>query len=238
MEFNNVYQDQDRTASYADLQFPGTYYLAYRDLPEIIGEEMGKHALDFGCGTGRSTRFLTDLGFAAVGVDISPEMLDQARQIDPGGSYRLVAGHDSGAFGLEEFVVVLAAFTFDNIPGSSRKASTLERLGGLLADDGRIVLVVSAPEIYVNEWASFTTNAYPENRAAASGDIVRIVMKDVDDERAVEDVLCTDEEYRSLFAVSGLTLRDTLRPLGRTDEPFEWISETEIPAWTIYVLSR
>ena len=237
MEFNNIYQDRDRAASYAGLQFPGTYYLAYRDLPEIVGEGMGKHALDFGCGTGRSTRFLTDLGFAAVGVDISPEMLDQARQIDPDGDYRQVADDDSAALGVEAFDVILAAFTFDNIPGSSRKASTLERLGGLLANDGRIVLVVSAPEIYVNEWASFTTSAYPENRSAGSGDIVRIVMKDVDDGRAVEDVLCTDEGYRSLFAVSGLTLRDTLRPLGRADEPFEWISETEIPAWTIYVLS-
>ncbi len=71
MEFKNVYQDRDRAASYAGLQFPGTYYLAYRDLPEIVGEGMGRHALDFGCGTGRSTRFLTDLGFAAVGVDIT-----------------------------------------------------------------------------------------------------------------------------------------------------------------------
>lgn len=238
MEFNNVYQDRDRAASYADLQFPGTYYLAYRDLPGILGDGSGKRALDFGCGTGRSTRFLVDLGFDAVGVDISAEMLDQARQIDPGGDYRLVADDDSGAFGLEEFAVVLAAFTFDNIRGSSRKVSTLERLRGLLAADGRIVLVVSAPEIYVNEWASFTTSAYPENRAAASGDIVRIVMKDVDDGRAVEDVLCTDADYRSVFAASGLTLRDTLRPLGTDDEPFDWISETEIPAWTIYVLSR
>ena len=32
-DFSNVYADAERAASYADLEFPGTYYLAYRDLP-------------------------------------------------------------------------------------------------------------------------------------------------------------------------------------------------------------
>ena len=37
MDFTNVYEDERRADSYAKLEFPGTYYLAYRDLPEIIG---------------------------------------------------------------------------------------------------------------------------------------------------------------------------------------------------------
>ena len=36
MEFTNVYDDAERAEAYAKLEFPGTYYLAYRDLPEII----------------------------------------------------------------------------------------------------------------------------------------------------------------------------------------------------------
>jgi hypothetical protein len=36
MSFINVYEDQRRAESYAQLEFPGTYYLAFRDLPEII----------------------------------------------------------------------------------------------------------------------------------------------------------------------------------------------------------
>ena len=70
-EFFNVYDDRARASAYAALEFPGTYYLAYRDLPTIIGEHVrGRKAVDFGCGAGRSTRFLRMLGFDAVGVDI------------------------------------------------------------------------------------------------------------------------------------------------------------------------
>ncbi len=36
MNFHNVYEDAQRAEAYAKLEFPGTYYLAYRDLPEII----------------------------------------------------------------------------------------------------------------------------------------------------------------------------------------------------------
>ena len=55
--FSNVYDNKARAESYDRLEFPGTYYLAYRDLPAIISKHVqGKKAIDFGCGTGRSTR--------------------------------------------------------------------------------------------------------------------------------------------------------------------------------------
>ena len=51
MSFSNVYDDTERAKAYAALEFPGTYYLAYRDLPAIIAQYVaGREALDFGCG--------------------------------------------------------------------------------------------------------------------------------------------------------------------------------------------
>lgn len=95
MEFKNSYQDEAYAAAYAKLEYPGTYYLAFRDLPEILSSHVvGKLALDIGCGSGRSTRLLGKLGFDAVGADIAEEMIRQARAIDPAGDYRLVADGD------------------------------------------------------------------------------------------------------------------------------------------------
>ncbi len=68
----NCYEDASRAGAYATLEFANTYYLAYRDLPKILAECVtGTRALDFGCGTGRSTRFLQKLGFNVTGVDVS-----------------------------------------------------------------------------------------------------------------------------------------------------------------------
>lgn len=237
-DFSNVYDDQRRADAYAKLEFPGTYYLAYRDLPAIIREHVrGTTALDFGCGTGRSTRFLRELGFdPVVGVDIAEQMITQARERDPQGEYRLVPDGDLSALASGSYDLVLAVFTFDNIPTMAKKVALFSSLRRLLASGGRVVTLVSSPEIYVNEWASFSTRDFPENRSAASGDTVRIVMLDVEDKRPVEDVLWTDESYREVYERAGLAPIGTYRPMAQPDEPYSWVSETAIAPWAIYVL--
>jgi SAM-dependent methyltransferase len=237
-EFFNVYDDEARAEAYARLEFPGTYYLAYRDLPAIIGEHVrGSKAVDFGCGTGRSTRFLRKLGFDTVGVDISERMLARARERDPQGEYRLAHGGDIGGLAPGAYDLVLSAFTFDNVPTMEKKVSLMSSLKRLLNDRGRIVNLVSAPEIYVNEWASFSTKDFPGNRDARSGDRVLIVMLDVQDRRPIEDIVCTDRDYQTAHERAGLVPLGTYRPLARPTEPFPWVSETTIAPWVIYVLA-
>lgn len=236
-DFSNVYDDAARADSYARLEFPGTYYLAYRDLPAIIARHVrGPQALDFGCGAGRSTRFLRRLGFDAVGVDIAEPMLARARALDPAGSYQLVPDGDLGALPTDRFDLALAVFTFDNIPSMERKVALLRDLRRQLRRGGRLVMLVSAPETYVNEWASFSTRDFPQNRTARSGDKVLVVMLDVEDRRPVEDILCSDADYREAFRRAGLAVLETCRPLGKPDEGQAWVSETTIAPWVIYVL--
>ena len=236
--FFNVYEDQARADAYAGLEFPGTYYLAFRDLPAIIREHVrGSKALDFGCGAGRSTRFLSELGFETVGVDISEPMLARARERDPRGDYRLVPEGDLGGLARNAWDLVLAAFTFDNVPTRERRVALFRSLKQLLTPHGRILNVVSAPDIYRNEWASFSTSAFPENHTARSGDVVRIVMLDVADRRPVEDILWTDDDYQQAYQRAGLRPLATHRPLGKPTEAFPWVSETRIAPWVIYVLA-
>ena len=235
----NVYEDEERARAYATLGFPRTYYLAFRDLPALIRRyNHGSRALDFGCGTGRSTRFLRNLGLEVIGIDISQAMLDQARALDPSGNYYLIRDSIVSQFRTGSFDVILAAFTFDNIPSDGAKADALSGLRTVLAPNGSLFLVVSSPAIYVNEWASFSTRDFPENRYARNGDRVRIVMLDVSDRRPVEDVICTDDHYQGLFASAALRVLDVQRPLATGKEPTRWVSETTTAPWTIYVLDR
>lgn len=235
--FSNAYNDAEMAQAYAKLEFPGTYYLAFRDLPDLIAEHVsGTTALDFGCGTGRSTRYLRRLGFDAVGIDISAAMITLARAADPEGRYLLVDDGDYSALGSGKFDLILSAFAFDNIPGAEHRAGILRGLRRLLREDGRIILIGCTAAVYVNEWASFSTKDFPENRDAKSGDEVRLFITDVDEQRAVVDVIWFHDDYLALFADSDLELVVHHAPLGRHDEPYPWVTETSIPGSATYIL--
>ncbi len=238
MDFSNSYEDKKRAEAYAKLEFPGTYYLAFRDLPKIIsGNVRGIAALDFGCGTGRSTRFLYKLGFKVTGVDISRDMLKKAKELDPEGDYRLI---EESRLHFEDgtFDLVFSAFTFDNIPTAEKKTANLREIGRVLAKEGTFINLVSSPDIYVHEWTSFSTSDFPENKKAKTGDKVRIVQLDTDDKRPVEDTVWQNRDYRKVYAKAGLELVECSKPLAKNGEPFKWINETKIAPWVIYVLKK
>jgi SAM-dependent methyltransferase len=239
MTFANSYDNAAYAEAYANLEFANTYHLAFRDLPEIYKLYVkGTTALDFGCGAGRSTRFLRRLGFDVIGVEISPEMVEKASEINLEGDYRVIPDDDMSSLPQAGFDLIQSAFTFDNIPGRETKARIFRDLRGLLAPEGVLVHIVSTPEIYCHEWASFTTRDFPENRQAKAGDVVRIITTEFKDRTPCLDILFPDQAYRELFAEVGLEVAEQRLPLATGDEPYPWISETEIAPWSIYVLRR
>jgi len=239
MEFHNSYKDIKLAKAYSKLEFSGTYYLAYRDLPEIIGTYVtGEKSLDFGCGTGRSTRFLKKLGFNVTGVDISENMIEQAKRMDPTGDYQLIKDEYCNQFDDETFDLVFSIFTFDNIPTQIKKQRNLKEIIRILRVQGIFINLVSSPEIYVNEWASFSTKDFPENRQAKTGDFVKIIITDIEDNRPVEDVFFSPENYRELFINTGFKIENVYKPLARVSKSHKWVNEIEIAPWNIYVLRK
>jgi len=168
-------------------------------------------------------------------VDISEEMLSIARTSDPQGDYRLVPGDDLSGLDQGWFDLVLSAFTFDNIPANA-KLRIFRDLAALLAPTGTLISIVSSPAIYTHEWASFTTRDFSENALARSGDVVRIIVTDHEDQRPVEDIVCPDESYREVYRQASLEPIAMYKPLARGDEPYGWVNETKVAPWVIYVL--
>jgi len=101
-----------------------------------------------------------------------------------------------------------------------------------------MVNLVSSPEIYTHEWASFSTKDFPENKQTRSGDKVKIIVTHLEDKRPVEDIVWTHEYYQETYSKAGLRLIKTHKPLANPNEPYEWINETRIAPWVIYILEK
>jgi SAM-dependent methyltransferase len=91
---------------------------------------------DMGCGPGHIARYLRDAGTAVFGLDLSPRMLEQARQLNPDISFRegnmMALDLQNGALsGISAFYAIV------NIPNASlslvfREMKRVLRPGGLL----------------------------------------------------------------------------------------------------------
>ncbi|GLZ35733.1 methyltransferase [Lentzea sp. NBRC 105346] len=149
----------------------------------------GERVLDFGCGTGESTRQAASIAESVLGLDISPDLLNHARELSTGLSnvtFELgdaqVHGFPAGAFdvaisrfGSMFFTDPVAAFT------NVRRA---------LRPGGRLVLLVWQGRAH-NEWASVINPDGVESGAFSLGrpvDVVRVLGLAGFGEVAFEDV--------------------------------------------------
>ena len=117
---------------------PVAFYLQLppgRD-PEIVDAaiEPGYEVLELGCGTGRMTHRLLELGHAVVAVDQSPEMLAHVR-----GAETVEADIQALDLGRRFRAVVLASH-FVNAPDLDLRTAILRACARHVSDDGSVVI--------------------------------------------------------------------------------------------------
>lgn len=88
-------------------------------------EELGAgprwgRVLDFGCGAGRLSQALAELADEVVGVDVSPPMLEVARELDPDGrcTFVLNESQDLGRFPASSFDLVYSELVLQHLPAA------------------------------------------------------------------------------------------------------------------------
>lgn len=235
----NDYRDGDATI-YAKHQIEGTLILAYREFPRLFTQYVDdtRVALDYGCGSGRSTRYLADMGFQVEGVDINSEMLAEAAlcenskgnpipytQIDSGSIAQRASKND----------LVFSTLVFLEFP-------TLEEMEKIVRDiyrvskfNGTVIILTVSDAFYQHDWVSVKTDL-PENKNAQSGDPVYIELKEIG--LRLRDYYWTDADYRAVFDKCGFTVAELVQPLAIGDEGVAWLDETACSPYSIYVLKK
>lgn len=224
---------------YSELDIEGTYYLAFAGAAQLIDRlieqgVLGQRVLDFGCGTGRSTRFLKTLGLEPIGVDISPSMLAQARHHDPVGHYQLLEAPQL-PFPNAQFDVVFQSFVLLEYASLTQMVATFKEFNRVLDANGIIIVVTGSEDYYLYNWTSFQVDV-PTQAPCCSGDKVRIAIRGT--EIHLFDYYWSDRDYRSVFEETGFEVVEVLQPLAQGHEPIKWMNELKHPCWTLYVLKK
>lgn len=104
----------------------------------------GDQALDFGCGEGRNTRYLADLGYRVTATDVIPAAVEitTARLAGRQADVRLVALEDPLPFPAAAFRLILAFHVLQWLGSREAFVTILRDFRRLLAPGGHLILTM------------------------------------------------------------------------------------------------
>jgi 2-polyprenyl-3-methyl-5-hydroxy-6-metoxy-1,4-benzoquinol methylase len=134
----------DHAAEYATFMASREGTDPYGLLPvvlELLGDIAGQRVLDAGCGEGYLARALAGRGARVTGIDLSPQLIEQARAKDPAGDYR-VADLSQPLPAGDSFDAVGSFLVLNDVADYRGFASTL---GTAVKPGGRLVIAFNNP---------------------------------------------------------------------------------------------
>ncbi|HYE05158.1 MAG TPA: class I SAM-dependent methyltransferase [Planctomycetota bacterium] len=142
--------------------------------------------LDAGCGCGRHVAALADLGFGAVGIDWSADLL-RAAAARPGGADVARGDLRRPPFADRSFAAVLSLFTAFGYGDDAENAALFARLAALIAPGGWFVLDLPDP-------ARVRRTLVPESRRTTAAGLTIVEQRNLHGPRVQKQVRVSDGE--------------------------------------------
>lgn len=129
--------------------------LGYSVVEDMLGEIGGKRILDYGCGSGKFSRRIRDLGALVTAVDVSANAIERAKQRDKTNIDYRVIEHDDLSFlrngSLDEAV---ATFVFCTMQQDDQVRNITRQIYERLNSKGYLTILEPHPEALGYEFVS------------------------------------------------------------------------------------
>lgn len=124
----------------------------FPNLTRLVAPTQGMKILDLACGQGFFSRGFAEAGAEVIGIDLSPNLIEQARKRSPGINF-LVSTADAipavSDASMDVVTIVLAIQNIENFHGVFSECSRV------LKEDGRLFLVLNHPAFRIPKKSSW-----------------------------------------------------------------------------------
>lgn len=235
-DIRHLNQTDENVINYSKFEIEGTSLLAFRDIPNLIKKYVkGKRTLDYGCGAGRSTRYLKSLNLDVLGVDVSEKFLNACKEEDQIHYCKIQNGQLP--FISETYDFVFSSLVFLAIPTRDDIIAALKEIYRVLKKEGVLIIVTGSEKLHSPDmkWVSYSTD-FSENQNPKSGSVLRLFIKNAN--VTFYDYFWSNKDYQEFFGLTGFQLAETHMPIGHKDDGTSWLSEKENPPFVVYVLKK
>lgn len=103
-------------------------------------DRLTERVLELGCGAGRLTGYLAEIGRSVHGIDLSPEMVAFCRRRYPRATFDVGDLRDVAATGRASVDAVIAGFNVLDVLGDEARLAVLDAIHEVLAPGGLLIL--------------------------------------------------------------------------------------------------
>ena len=193
--YANLYQD------YCDDKGRVSTSVVFPRVLELIGDLAGKLVLDFGCGEGRFSRHLYDLGSKVTGFDPSEPLINIARKLNDGRDITYTSNLDSLPEGNFEIALCFMVLMCNS---KSKSLALIQDIFRLTTDDSIICFVNRNTDNLGEKFKDFYSEE-PLDRVAGSPYKTTLLTSQGNIE--VTDHYYSPSDLRNMYSISGFKVR-------------------------------
>ena len=226
----------EKASLYSHHQIEGTLKIAYKALETLLTKYkiIGEKTLDFGCGSGRSTRYLKNKVSCVEGADINQDMLALAQESDPFTRYSKIENNHLSARNAQ-FDFVFSSLVLFELSSLFEMQRVFKEIHRVMQFNGFFISVVVAEDFYQHDWVSIATD-FTENKNPKSGDKMKIKIKEINLE--LSDYYWTREDYQKAAQATGLSIIERVLPKADKLDGVSWLSEVDFSPFLVLVMKK
>ena len=199
----------DAYQSYKNNPELAEWKLGHVPLLAILGSVAGETILDFGCGPANFSVVLSELGATVIGFDADPAVIEQARQHDPRGDYRVNRGLLAEELAGVEIDTIIATFSFCLIPDRELRY-ILRDMRTLLKPGGRLLILEPNQ---LGSGIQYANLHYHYKEGVKSGDYVHVTLGSGESSiELYDDIFRTHKDYQELLENAGFSIVRMVEP--------------------------
>jgi SAM-dependent methyltransferase len=182
----------DDSKKYSHLKINGTGYLAFKDIEMLIYKYHINvyKILDFGCGYGRSTRFLKQFSKIIYGCDIDQNAILACQKTI--NSERFYINNNNEIFDYHPFTAIFAFFVIFHISKQNALEHLFECCYRSLDHTGTFIIISGTKELYTKNYLSVQGLTHPKD----NGDSASILLKNIN--LTIDDTYWSEEYIKHL----------------------------------------
>ncbi|MER2581513.1 MAG: class I SAM-dependent methyltransferase [Candidatus Competibacter sp.] len=226
----------------------GFGHLATSVVPVILEElnhagSLGGTIVDFGCGSGITSRLLYDAGYKVVGFDLSEPLLQMARKRVPEATFRMESFVTAD---IPPCVAVTAIgevfnYTFDTANSAAVRAKTFNRVYKALAPGGLFIFDMAGPARVPshNLERTFTEGHDWAVMMEVEADTARnLLTRRITSFRKLGDLYRRDFELHQLQLVDPLEVVASLQDIGFSVQTLDCYGSLPLPRGLVGFMAR